>query len=36
MKLQDLRDLFWDIAESLPAIIYYVGFFIMGLVVGSW
>ena len=36
MKFDDLKDLFWDIVESLPNIIWYAGFFILGLVGGSW
>ena len=36
MKFDDLKDLFWDIVESLPNVIWYAGFFILGLVVGSW
>ena len=36
MKLADLKDLVWDIVESLPTIVYYVGFFVLGLIIGSW
>ena len=36
MKFDDIKDLFWDIVESLPNVIWYAGFFILGLVIGSW
>tara|TARA_B100000287_G_C20434594_1_gene702991 strand:+ start:674 stop:784 length:111 start_codon:yes stop_codon:yes gene_type:complete len=36
MKLTDLKDLVWDIVESLPSTIYYIGFFLLGFIIGSW
>ena len=35
MKLNDLKDLFWDILESLPTMVWYVGLFILSFVLGS-
>ena len=35
MKLNDLKDLFWDNLESLPSMVWYVGLFILGFVLGS-
>ena len=36
MKFDDIKDLFWDFVESLPSIIWYAGYFILGFIVGSW
>ena len=36
MNLNDLKDLFWDIIESLPNIVWYIGIGILGFVLGSW
>ena len=36
MKFDDIKDLFWDFVESLPSIIWYAGYFILGFVAGSW
>jgi len=36
MKLNDLKDTFWDIVESLPNVIWYAGCFFAGLFVGCW
>ena len=36
MKFDEIKDNALDLLEALPNIIWYAGFFILGLVVGSW
>ena len=36
MNLNDLKDLFWDIVESLPNVIWYAGWFLLGILVCSF
>ena len=36
MKFDELKDYALDFCESLPNIIWYAGWFVIGFVVGSW
>jgi len=35
-KWYELQDYIIDFCESLPSIIWYAGFFLLGFIVGSW
>jgi hypothetical protein len=36
MKFDEIKDYAIDFCQSLPTIIWYAGYFILGFVVGSW
>tara|TARA_R100001082_G_scaffold11852_1_gene6375 strand:- start:2010 stop:2120 length:111 start_codon:yes stop_codon:yes gene_type:complete len=36
MKFDEIKDYVIDFCESLPNIIWYAGYFILGFVIGSW
>ena len=36
MKFNEIKDYAIDFCQSLPTIIWYAGYFILGFVIGSW
>ena len=35
-KLTEIKDTILDILESLPKVIWYIGGFILGFIIGAW
>ena len=35
-KLTEMKDKVLDLMESIPNIVWYVGMFVLGLIVGGW
>jgi hypothetical protein len=36
LKIEEVKDDFWDMLKYLPPVIWYVGMFSLGYVVGTW